>query len=51
MLCDKYRMSSHWCLFAVILGKIRGNPGMYLLICVIFDGFEAFGGDLISIFF
>ena len=50
MLSNENRMPSHRCLFAVILGKIRRNPGIYKLKCVVFDGFETFGGYVISVF-
>jgi hypothetical protein len=50
VLGDENRMPSHRGLFAVILGKIRGNPGIYKLKCVLFDGFETFCGYVISIF-
>jgi hypothetical protein len=51
MLGNEYRMPSHRCLLAIISGKIRGNPGIYKLKCVLFDGFETFGGYVISVFF
>jgi hypothetical protein len=51
MLGDEKRMPSHRGLFSVILGKIKGNPGIYKLKCVLFDGFETFGGNLIPVFF
>jgi hypothetical protein len=50
MLNDENRMTSHRCLFAVISWISRRNPGFYELICVIFDGFETFGGDVITVF-
>ena len=50
MLGNEYRMPSHPCLFAVILGKIRRNSGIYELICVLYDGFKTFGGYLIPVF-
>ena len=50
MLCDKNRMPSHWGLFAIILWKIRGNPGIYKLKGVFLDDFETFGDDVISVF-
>jgi len=43
-------MPPHGCLFAVILGKIRGNSGIHKVKRVVFDGFEAFGGSVITIF-
>jgi hypothetical protein len=46
MLGDEYWMHPHWCLFAIILGKIRCNPGIYKVKCVVFDGFEFFGGNV-----
>jgi proteasome lid subunit RPN8/RPN11 len=51
ILSDEDRMSSHRCLFAIILWKIRRNPGIYKFKCVFFDGFETFGGNVISVFF
>jgi len=51
MLCDENRMTSHRRLFTVILGKIGNNPGIYKLKCVLFDGFETFGGNVLSILF
>jgi hypothetical protein len=50
MLSDEYRMPPHRRLFAVIFWKIRRNSGIYKLMCVIFDGFKTFGGDVISVF-
>jgi hypothetical protein len=50
MLGNEYRMPSHRRLFAIIFWKIRCNPGVYKLKCVLFDGFVAFGGNVISIF-
>jgi hypothetical protein len=50
MLSDEHRMPSHWRLFTIILWKIRGNSGIYKLICVLFDGFKTFGGYVISVF-
>lgn len=50
VLGDEDRMPPHGCLFAVILGKIGGNPGIHKIKCVVFDGFEAFGGSVIAIF-
>ena len=49
-LDDENRMPSHRGLFSVILGKIKGNSGIYKLKCVLFDGFETFGGNLIPVF-
>ena len=46
----EYRMPSHRCFITIILGKIRGNPGIYKLEYMLFDGFETFGDDVISIF-
>jgi hypothetical protein len=50
MLRDKYRMPPHWRLFTIILRILSSDPGIYKLICVFFDGFETFGGDIVSIF-
>ena len=50
MLGDEHRMPTHRCLFAVILGEIRHNPGMYKLKCVVLDGFKTFGCNVIAIF-
>jgi hypothetical protein len=46
MLSNENRMPSHRSLFAVIFGKSGRNPGIYKLICVIFNGFETFGGNI-----
>jgi hypothetical protein len=51
MLGSKDRMPSHGGLFAVIFGKIGGNPGFHKLICVLFYGWKTFVGYLILIFF
>jgi proteasome lid subunit RPN8/RPN11 len=48
MLSDEDRMSSHRCLFAIILWKSRCDSGIYKLKCVFFDGFETFGGNVIT---
>ena len=32
MLCNKNRMPSHWCLFAIISNNTRSNPFIYKLI-------------------
>jgi hypothetical protein len=50
MLRNEHWMPSHRCLFPIILWKFRGNPGIYKLEGVLFDGFETFGGNVISIF-
>jgi hypothetical protein len=50
MLRDEHRMSPHKILFTIILGKIRGNPGIYKLKHVLFDYFETFGGDVVLVF-
>jgi len=50
VLGDENRMPPHRCLLAIVLWSGRCNPGIYKLVCVIFDGFEAFGGDVIPIF-
>ena len=51
VLGNENRMTYHWRLFAVVFRKIGSNPGIYKLICVIFDGFETFGGNVVSVFF
>jgi len=50
MLCYENRMPSHWGLFAIIFWKSGRNPGVYKLKGVLFDSFETFGGNVISIF-
>lgn len=50
MLSNEYRMPSHRSLFTIILRKIRRNPGIHKLKCVLFDGSEIFGCYVISIF-
>jgi hypothetical protein len=30
--------------------RLRRNPGFYKLRCVRFDGYEAFGGNAVSVF-
>ena len=50
MLGDKCRITSHWCLFAVILRILSSDPGIYELKCVLFDGFETFGSNVITTF-
>jgi len=50
VLSDENRMSSHQRSLAIVFRKCGRNPGIYKLICVIFDGFETFGGNVISVF-
>jgi hypothetical protein len=50
VLSDEYWMPFHRCLLAIIFRKSWRNPGVYESIGVVFDGFETFGGDVISVF-
>jgi hypothetical protein len=50
VLRDEYWMAFHWCLLAIIFRKSRRNPGIYKLISVVSDGFETFGGNVVSVF-
>jgi len=50
MLGDENWMPSPRSLFAIIFRVIRRNPGIYKLKCMLFDGFETLGGDIIPIF-
>ena len=52
VLSDEYWMPFHWRLFAIVfrIRKCRSNPGVYKLICVVSDGFETFGVNVISVF-
>jgi hypothetical protein len=50
VLSDEYWMSFHRRLLAIVFRKCRSNPGVYKLICVVSDGFETFGGNVISVF-
>jgi hypothetical protein len=49
-LDDENRMPSHRGLLSVILGEIRGIPGINKLKRMRFDGFETFGSYVISVF-
>ena len=50
VVINENRMPSHWGLFAIIFWKSGRNPGVYKLKGVLFDSFETFGGNVISIF-
>jgi hypothetical protein len=50
MLSNEYWMIFHRRLLAIIFRKSGGNPGVYKLVCVVFDGFETFGCNVISVF-
>ena len=49
VLSDEYWMPFHWRLLAIIFRKCGSNPGVYELISVVFDCFETFGGNVISV--
>jgi hypothetical protein len=50
VLSDEYWMPFQWCLLAIVFRKCGSNPGIYKLVRVVSDGFESFGGNVISVF-
>jgi len=50
MLSNENRMTPHRCLSTIIFWKIRCNSRVYKLECMVFDGFDTFGDNVISVF-
>ena len=46
MLCNKYRMPFHRGLFAIVFWGLRGNTGVYEIISMVSDSFDAFIFDV-----